>query len=53
MDEVKSMCCEDPELLNLLQDHPILIRILENIPALTSESIFSILTAVENEVNPT
>jgi hypothetical protein len=50
MEQVVSLCQEDPELTILLQDHPLLIKALENTPNLTSEQIFSILTAVENEV---
>jgi hypothetical protein len=50
MEQVLSICNEDPELNNLLKDHPILIKALESIPNLQAEHIFSILTAVENEV---
>ena len=50
MEQVKIMCAEDPELSILLQDHPILLKSLENIASLSSEDIFSIFTAVENEV---
>ena len=50
MEQVKSICQEDPELSILLHDHPLLIQALESIDDLTSEQIFSILTAVENEV---
>ena len=50
MEQVLSICNEDPELSNLLKDHPILVKSLESIPNLQAEHIFSILTAVENEV---
>ena len=49
MEQVISLCKEDPELTILLHDHPILLKSLEKIPNLSSEQIFSILTAVENE----
>lgn len=51
MEQVLSICNEDPELSNLLKDHPILVKSLESIPNLQAEHIFSILTAVENEVS--
>lgn len=50
MEQVLSICSNDPELNNLLKDHPLLIKSLESIHSLSSEHIFSILTAVENEV---
>jgi hypothetical protein len=52
MEQVLIICNEDPELSNLLEDHPLLIKSLETIPSLSTEHIFSILTAVENEVKP-
>ena len=51
MEQVKKMCLEDPELSALIQDHPLLIKTLESITYLSSDHIFSILTAVENEVD--
>ena len=50
MEQVMTICQEDPELSILLHDHPLLIQALDSIEDLTSEQIFSILTAVENEV---
>lgn len=53
MEQVLSICNDDPELSNLLKDHPLLLKSLESIPSLQPEHIFSILTAVENEVTQT